>query len=622
MGKPKSNPDGLSAHVREEGSSDASRTAFLEVVNRLTPEQRKNVDQRVLDGRRKVSAFVFDAALTAAAIDSDQRELLWEQFFSGPPDTIAEYVRRRTILGGGIRPYAETVGFSHETICNILRTRNVEFPVLQSLLKKADHLPWDKDTILVKWRREYETHLMRKYEINIFAARIRMAFSMRPDALLEKWTRPENVLPPSLSQLSKNAVKQLVKKLRSGERIEWESVQAVLDGLGCPPLEIEEIKEAWQNIQDAPEATGDLPPIIIGSETEIAPIVAQPEGVAHVEMRSATRAVLDESLPVVTGTSPHADISPATVAASIDTPRTLDVNAHVGTEKATPAPAPRKRLKRTAKEPKKGPVVDAEAQVRQVASESDVQVETTREPSGPRRDESITPSGQANIFTVSEQTFRLFDDNGDDGAEEEMPSEHPDFSEFTSVWHLGEYLRNFFARGSAGYGKADAAFLSIAEEVNRRAQNGLLGINDAANVLKMLAYSYGRFPEHEGTQALMAALTQIIQQPPEEIAMSTLMSLMLKEPRFRAFLIYYRDVHPDSEVTCLFQSLCRLSDLTEEESFDPDTVTEEDTDYLTVLRPPPRRRTVKKEKTVWGGKKKKEPETFEIEYPEDDQFDE
>ena len=164
--------------------------------------------------------------------------------------------------------------------------------------------------------------------------------------------------------------------------------------------------------------------------------------------------------------------------------------------------------------------------------------------------------------------------------EEEQP-EPQDFTGERGVWSLGEYLYGFSAKDCMGATHYEDDFARVAEEVRARSLTAPLGIDDTANALKMLAYCYGRFPDDDATGLLMTAIEAGI----ERIPAAKLMELLTAEPRFSAFLVYYRDTHPDSVVTKMFASMTDLNRLSIPEDFDPDAATDADMSYEEILSP-------------------------------------
>lgn len=531
MGKLKKNPDGLSVLDTVEGSSEEGRAVFREVCNRLTTQQIGMISgHRVLAGTRRVTRDLLAAAMEQAGIAPEEADSLWTRYFGAPPTTLPEFIRRRAIIAGGVRTYAESLGVSHATICTIMSQQFVTFDVLQKLLERERTLPWKDEDLRTRWRREYESFLMRRYGINLLAARVRMAFDMRPEHSLEHWLTDDQ-LPPGLGT-SKNRIRKLVGILRSGIPESWDCVLPVLTALGCTETEIAEVREAWQNVPSS-------------ATTEAATSAPAPE-------------TKDESIHDPTSQGAELHKGEGAIPAHVHEEPVGDTTARP----SPPAPAHSRRRK-----------------------------SRVSPPGLPATDEAL--SIMVAPPTIETPEVRLF---GDEEAEADTvgsAGESPNVAGIASVWCLGEYLRNFSARGSAGYNTAEAAFAVIAQEVRRRAP---LSINDTASALKMLVYSSGRFPDHEGTRAIMDAIEESIGTTHERVPGRELMTLLAAEPRFGAFLLYYSTSHPKSPVTRLLATHCDLTRLVEHPNFDPDEATDSDMDYAAILRPPPRVREPKQKK--------------------------
>lgn len=578
MGKKKSTPDGLSVHDKTEGGSEEGHAVFAEVCINITIKDKYALAaHRILAGSRRVTRDILVGAMDRAQISPDERERLWERYFGGPPTTIPEFVRRRAIITGGVHAYAEVLRISHETISAIMRQRVVTLDVLALLLSaEAKCLPWQYDEIHIKWRREYEAYLMRRDGVNLLAARIRMVFDMRPAHSLESWMRAEQ-MPAGLGT-SKNRVRKLVGFLRRGSPESWNDIHPILAALGCTEVEIAEVQEAWQQTSSAPSDDSH------GSQTLDMPTPTNttscvPGSGATINETVRVDAPIDEHVffetipdaPTLTGTNRViVAAEPSSVQPTRRTARRRDAAAF---EAAPPKETHSRVAKPTRTMKHRPPLLPPQTAV---------------------IDEEPVPQIIERI-EYSSPEVRLF---GEEDAEAEvLKGMLPDFGRVASVWLLGEYLRNFSARESVGYDSAHAAFTAIAEEVRRKAP---LGINDIASMLKMLVYSFGRSPEHPGTDTLIEAISQSIGTIPESVLGTELMTLLAEEPRFKAFLIYYRDTHPTSRVTQFLGTICSLSDLAEDPAFDPDAATDSDRDYASILRPPPEVRTPKVRKSKTG----------------------
>ncbi len=180
------------------------------------------------------------------------------------------------------------------------------------------------------------------------------------------------------------------------------------------------------------------------------------------------------------------------------------------------------------------------------------------------------------------------------GEEPEPPEESdvPIFSEGERVWSIGESVHNFTCTSAAGYTHHEEGFTVIAQEVANRAS---MGFNNFANALKLLAYSYGRYPDHQATYILMAALAE----SRTIIDTKKLMALLIEEPRFSAFMAHYRDTDPDSPLTSFFASLMDLESCTVKEGFDD---AETEVDYEERIHP-----QVKEIEEPKAGKRKPSP---------------
>jgi hypothetical protein len=239
----------LHAHDKVEGSSEAGRAVFAEICDRLSGKVKHKLHlHRILKGdagseKRRVTRDVMVKAMEAAGIENGEREKLWERYFGGPPQSIAEHVRRRIIRTGGIDEYAEFSGVNRQTLWLILEERALTHATLERLLS-TDIIPWEQDDLEAQWRRERTEYLMRTRSLNELGALVEAIFETRPQATRVQWVDLDNP-PASLKEFSQNQRRIMMSALRHGRITTWEEADRILFGMECTLRERVEVADAW-----------------------------------------------------------------------------------------------------------------------------------------------------------------------------------------------------------------------------------------------------------------------------------------------------------------------------------------------------------------------------------------
>ncbi len=637
MGAGKKDPAGFSlvAHDEMEGKSEEGRALFKELCDDARKKGKtKELNEihvgRVLDGQRRVTRDLLQKVMDITEVPNEQRAALWERYFGGAPDSIAQVVRRRVILAGSIRDYGKKVDLSHPSICWILENRATTAESLFKILThgEAPAFPWKGQELMQKWRHEHEAYHMRKFDSNLLAARIETLFHMRPTASRIEWVERGN-MPESLKGMSKNKIRILLSALRHGEPTSWESVDRVLFGMDCTLQERVEVAHAWlmakknpppprtkretsesTNTDDEPKRHGGpkladqpIPQKLIPYPTELAD---QPEF-------DIIRKLLDELR--------SADTDGGTLVADVSAVLEEVEAVQVTPKPAAPEPTtpPKERLRRERKPREKRAATTAKKQKISVD-----EVEAEEELSNVIDDETVEETVDEEVSDeVEETTEEVADDFAEVTEEETAPEEYPledaetmlfgpqkeavirdeddeeilpDFARYTSVWQLGEFLENFSGRETLGYATTEEAATIIAAEIAKRAP---FSINDTVNAMKVLAYCFGRFPDSEATAQLTDAITRSVGVD-GGVPGKKIMALLVVERRFSMFLTYYRDQHPDSAVTKLFAELTDLSVVEPHPEFDRFAQTDHDKSYDEKINPKPKPKIDEKKKAKLG----------------------
>lgn len=636
MGAGKKDPAGFSlvAHDEAEGKSEAGRSLFKELCDDARQKGKsKELNEihvgRVLDGQRRVTRDLLLKVMDISEVPNEQRAALWERYFGGAPQSIAEVVRRRIILTGSIRDYGEIVDLSHPSLCNILDNRAATAESLFKILTRdaAANFPWKGEELTTQWRHEHEEYHMRKFNSNLLAARVETLFEMRPNASRIEWVERGNK-PKSLAKMSKNAIRILLSALRHGEPTDWESVDRVLFGMDSTLIERVEVAHAWLMATKNPppprakrEARGPsddqdgkkkrrglhLPDEPIPQKAEPYPMELANRSSLRIIQKLLDELQKDEKqaalvTEVSTTLGEVKAIQPKRVNKKKEKPeRKLQ-------ETKEPNPQPSHRTERT-KAPEKLITTDDEAVSHETAVESDetpfkeekkeindsTAIVTTS-------DDVVTDEGVADSEPEAETELTIDEPISEEEVEEDPetllfgpPREAltddddtyeeaiPDFSRYNSVWQLAEFLENFSGREVVGYNNAEEAAHLVAVNIASRAP---FSINDTASAMKVLIYCFGRYPDSASTKLLTAAVEKSIGAE-SNVPTAKLLQLLTAEPRFRMFLIYYRDQHPESPITKLFSPFTDLAALEAPEDFDRYAQTDVDRSYQEILYPPP-----------------------------------
>lgn len=614
MGGNKKDPAGekLVAHDEAEGKSDAGRALFKELCDAAVAkgklkELRTIHVGRVLDGQRRVTRDMLFKVMDLAEIPAEERSALWERYFGGKPDSIAQEIRRRIILTGSIRGYGEKVDLSHPSLCWIMDNRATTAEAFRKIMTNDPDLslPWKGPDLVTQWRHEHEDYHMRKFQSNLFAARVETLFQMRPTASRIEWVERGN-MPASLKDMSKNRIRILLSALRHGEPTPWQDVDRVLFGMDCTLVERVEVAHAWlQAVKNPPgprkkreessEETDEKRkrgrPALPNEPIPQNPVPYPTELVDQPDLE-----IIRKLLEELKSTDEKQETFVAEVSTVLGEVEAIE---HPAVTATPAAPPPEKKSKEKKPREKKAKIVDPATQKKRERKPRVIKVveletafDATIEVGA---DETEDPAQSEDVLEDPET--KLFGAPREPSAEEELDDDEderalPDFTKYNSVWLLAEFMENFIARESAGYGSSEEAFLTIATEVHTRAP---LGINDTASAMKMLMYCIGRAPESEAAKYLIDAIEQSIGSE-GDVPVKSLMALLTAERRFRMFLLYYRDQHPDSNVTKLMGSITDLESLEKPEKFDPHAMTDKDKDYHEKLRPTPKQVKTDKEK--------------------------
>jgi len=614
----------LVAHDETEGKSEAGRALFRELCDAARKgamEKELNAMNvgRVLDGQRRVTRDLLEKVMTLADIPTDQREPLWERYFGGAPTSIAEVVRRRIIRTGSIRDYGKTVDLSHPSLCGILDNRAATAESLFKIFTRdtAANFPWKGEELTTKWRHEHEEYHMRKFSSNLLAARVETLFEMRPNASRIEWVERGNK-PKSLERKSKNKIRILLSALRHGEPTDWESVDRVLFGMNSTLIERVEVAHAWliamknppppRAKRESKEPSDDgkkgrhglrLPDEPIPQKVEPYPLE-----LADKSDLLIIQALLEQLQKDETQTALVTEVSTALDEVKAMEPKPVQKKREKKEQRA--------RIPRRAEatpEPKNLGVPNDEGPTDETAAErgetifdqelEDVDIDDAEDDA--RVDDVVADEGATDDETTVDEPIAeekreidedviedpetlLFGPPREDLVDDDYEETIPDFSRYSSVWQLGEFLENFSGRDVVGYNNAEKEADLVAVNIASRAP---FSINDTASAMKVLSYCFGRYPDSASTILLTAAIEKSIGAE-GDVPAEELMQLLSEEPRFRMFLIYYRDQHAESVIAKLLGSLTQLSVLEAPEDFDRYACTDVDRDYHEILRPAPK----------------------------------
>lgn len=614
MGIEKKTPGALTAHDKVEGRSEQGKAAFRKLCEGLTEKQKSDMNLgRVLnEDAKEVRRVTRDLVMKIFALkktDKEAQKIFWREYFGGPPPDIAEFVRRRIIQEGNLRDYGKRIGLSHATLGNVLDTHMISFASLRKLRKANEPFPWGKKELLKRWRNLSTAYLMADEDrgLNEMAARMETLFEMRPTASRTQWVELDNP-PASLADMSQNKRRILMSDVRHGKPVPWEEVDRILVGLNCELEERMEVASAWIAARNeaprekvskgkagAQATTRGSKEEAPGAESEKKILQSQIEYPEHLKGKADLQ-IIATLFTEMTG---HDASDVATdehrlkerVDSALGTPGSIavtrkkrkkksdevvDVTSGAATPSSDEAPA----AVPPAAAPSIPPAPNVEPSEPDTApSEIEQQPVDEEVPDPPAPDTPTEPSLPEYVpLVLDERTLFGEEDLSEDDEEQLM-----NFSGAPSVWTIAEYARNFLCTESAGYGpNQEEEFLELAAEVNVRAP---LSINDTASALKMLLYSYGRHSDHPATSLLLDAIGKSFLQ--EEFPVAELLTLLIKEPRFSAFLIYYRDNLPESAITDVLSQFLHLPGVDVPSDFDPNVITDRDEDYEDMIRPRP-----------------------------------
>ena len=609
MGIEKKTPGALTANDKEEGRSEQGKAAFRKLCDGLTEKQKSdmNLGRALNPEAKEVRRVTRDLVMKIFALkntDKEAQKIFWREYFGGPPPDIAEFVRRRIIQEGNIRDYGERIGLSHATLGNILDTHMITYASLKKLRKANEPFPWGKKELMKRWRTLSTAYRMSDEErpLNEMAARMETLFEMRPTASRTQWVDLNNP-PASLKDMSQNKRRILMSDVRHGKPVPWEEVDRILVGLNCDLEERMEVASAWiaarneaprekvsKGKTDAQATARGSKEETSGAKSEKKVLQSQAEYPEHLSGKADLH-IIASLLTELTGHD-ASDVAAdehrlkERVDGALGTPGAIAVTRKKRKKKSeeivdvtsvAAAPSTDETPAAATSVPAASNAEHPEPDTAPTETEHEPVDEEVPDPPAP--DTPTEPSLPAHVpLVLDERTLFGEEDLSEDDDERLMS-----FSQSRSVWTIAEYARNFLCTESAGYGpNQEEEFTELAAEVNVRAP---LGINDTANALKMLLYSYGRHSDHPATAMLLDAVGKSFLQ--EEFPVAELLTLLIKEPRFSAFLIYYRDNMPESAITDVLSQFLHLPGVEVPSDFDPNVITDRDEDYEDVIRPRP-----------------------------------
>ncbi len=179
---------------------------------------------------------------------------------------------------------------------------------------------------------------------------------------------------------------------------------------------------------------------------------------------------------------------------------------------------------------------------------------------------------------VEEEEVDATEDDVDEeevDATEDEEEPLPDFTNVVDVWQVAEYLGNFWAEESAGYGHDEKGHRAIAEEIARRAP---LQLNDLATAIKVLAYCFAD-DSVEGHAVLADAVRGSIEglRTSNAEALSKMAACLAEEPRLKHYLINLRDA--DGVTPVILASVIDLQSLEKTDVVDVHDLMEQPRDF-------------------------------------------